>query len=229
MHDCLANVIPESITNIEQTHGWTIASASSSPLTLTMTYKSQLKLFFHPLAFQTGGEPRPNSSISLHYTGAQHLGTTLRFFLQLLRASLHALPQFSTRVADLLSLVAKGWDTATLVADAEKRLNMEAMTDSRIVSDERLTISSTLLLPKVRTKVRVCFEIAAAVGEEGEGLELSTAVEPSVTVVYGEQYHEKNMTDFVAKEIGGGFEGWEGVVRELRARLIARGAKGVKK
>jgi kinetochore protein Spc7/SPC105 len=194
-----------------------------------MTYKSQLKLFFHPLAFQTGGQSRQNSSISLTYTGSQNLGTTLRFFLQLLRASLHALPQFSTRVADLLSLVAKGWDTATLIADAEKRLNMEVMTESRIVSDERLAISSTLLLPKVRTKVRVSFDIAAAVTEDGEGLELSTTVEPSVKVVYGEQYHEKNMTDFVAKEIVGGFEGWEDVVRELRERLIARGAKGEKK
>lgn len=132
-------------------------------------------------------------------------------------------------MVDLLNLVSNGWDTATAVAAAEKRLNMEAMTESRIVSDERLTISSTLLLPKVRTKVRVSFVIAAAVGEaEGEGtLELSTTVEPSVKVVYGEQYHEKKMTEFVAKEIGEGFEGWEGVVRELREKLIARGAKGM--
>ena len=194
-----------------------------------MTYKSQLKLFFHPLAFQTGGQSRQNSSISLTYIGSQDLGTTLRFFLQLLRASLHALPQFSTRVADLLSLVAKVWDTAKLIADSENGLNLEAMTESRIVSDERLAISSTLLLPKVRTKVRVTFDIGAAVAEEVESLELSTTVEPSVNVVYGEQYHEKNMTEFVAKEIGDGFEGWDGVVRELRERLIERGAKGEKK
>lgn len=194
-----------------------------------MTYKSQLKLFFHPLAFQTGGQSRQNSPISLTYTGSRDLGTTLRFFLQLLRASLFALPQFSTKVVDLLNLVANGWTTALEISAAEKRLNMEAMTESRIVSDERLTISSTLLLPKVRTKVRVSFVIAAAVGEaEGEEtLELSTTVEPSVKVVYGEQYHEKKMTEFVAKEIGDGFEGWEGVVRELREKLIARGPKGV--
>lgn len=142
---------------------------------------------------------------------------------------MHALPQFSTRVADLLSLVSKGWDTAVLIAGAEKRLDMEAMTEAQIVSDERLAISSTLLLPKVRTKVRVSFDIAAAVGEEGDGLELSTTVEPSVKVVYGEQYHEKNMTDFVAKEIDGGFEGWDGAVRELREKLIAKGPKGMRK
>ena len=102
------------------------------------------------------------------------------------------------------------------------------MTDSRIVSDERLSISSTLLLPKVRTKVRVSFDIAAAVGES-ETMELSTTIEPSVKVVYGEQYNEKKMTEFVEKETTGSFESWDGAVRELRERLIARGAKGVKK
>ena len=139
-------------------------------------------------------------------------------------------------MAALLSLVAKGWDTAVCVAEAEKRLNLEAMTDSCILSDERLLISSTLLLPRVRTKVRVAFEISAALasglaeGEgEGQGLELTTTVQPSVKVVYGEPYHEKKMTEFVSKEIGDGFEGWEGAVRELRERLIARGVKGVGK
>ena len=133
-------------------------------------------------------------------------------------------------MAALLGVVAKGWDTAVLVAEAEKRLNLEAMTDSRILSDERLLISSTLLLPKVRTKVRVAFEISAGLAaEEEDGLELTTTVQPSVKVVYGEPYHEKKMTEFVAKEIGAGFEGWEGVVRELRERLIARGVKGVGK
>ena len=207
-----------------------------------MTYASHLKLFFHPLAFQSGDSPAQrgqNSPISLSYSGARELGTTLRFFLQLLRASLHALPQFETRVGALLGLVARGWDVATAIVDAEKRLGLEAMTEARIVSDEKLTISSTLLLPKVRTKVRVAFHITAAVaglssgsaedGEEGEPLELTTTVEPNVEVVYGEPYHEKKMSEFVAKEIGGGLEGWEGAVRELRERLIARGAKGVGK
>ena len=127
-----------------------------------------------------------------------------------------------------MSLVSNGWETALSVSEAERRLNLEAMTTSRIVSDERIAISSTLLLPKVRTKVCVSFDIAAAVGE-GDGMELSTTVEPSVKVVYGEQYNEKTMTEFVENAVGGEFEGWEGAVRELRERLIARGAKGGRK
>lgn len=99
------------------------------------------------------------------------------------------------------------------------------------MSDERLCVASTLLLVKARSKVRVAFEVSAAVGGAGKdgGLALSTTVEPRVETVYGEAYNEKKMTEFVAKEVGGGFEGWEGVVRELREKLVARGVKGVRK
>lgn len=227
----IANTQAESITNLEQTYGWSIVSASSSPATITMSYKSQLKLFFHPAAFNatTGKTNRSNAPISLTYTSATQPTTTLRFFLQLLRASLQALPQSTTRVASLLNLVSNGWDTALAVAESERRLHLHSPTTSRIISDERLCISSTILLPQVRTKVRVEFEIAAAVGEDGEDLELSTTVQPGVQVVYGELYNEGKMTGFVEREVGEGVEGWDGAVSKLRERLVARGAKGVRR
>lgn len=73
------------------------------------------------------------------------------------------------------------------------------------------------------------FEIAVAVSEDGDEMELGVSVEPGVEVVYGELYDEKKMTEFVGKEVGVGVEGWEGAVAALRERLVARGAKGVKK
>ena len=194
-----------------------------------MTYRGQLQLFFHPGAFlqPTGqGQDRPNAPISLIYTPTTPLSTTLRFFLQLLRASLQALPQSSTRVQDLLHLVSSGWEVASSASEAERRLNLEGLTETRIVSDESLSISSLILLPKVRTKVRVSFDVTAAVGaSEEEKLELSTTVASAVKVVYGEPYDEKKMSEFVAKEIGNEFEGWDGVVADLREKLIARGSK----
>lgn len=228
-YEVLANKRTESIESLERTYGWSITSAASSPPTVTMTYKSQLQLFFHPAAFASNAKSN-NKPISLTYTPNQQLSTTLRFFLQLLRAALQALPQSSTRVADLLALVSGGWDTALSVREAERRLHLEGMTESRIVSDERLCISSRLLLPKVRTKVRVSFDVGASVSvNEGESMELSTSVEPSVKVVYGEQYNDKKMTEFLQKEVGNGIEGWDGAVRELRERLLARGVKGGKR
>lgn len=219
----------ESVASLEEQYGWTITTASSTPPTVTTTYQGQLQLFFHPAAFFQPSQrntDRPNAPISLIYTSTKPLNTTLRFFLQLLRASLQALPQSTTRVPDLLHLVSRGWDTAQSVAEAERRLAIEGMTEARIVSDESMSMSALILLPKVRTKVRVAFDISAAVGAGEEGtLELSTTVSSAVKVAYGEPYNEKKMSDFVAKEIGDGFEGWASVVRDLRERLVARGSK----
>lgn len=205
-------------------------SASSSPPTVTMTYKSQLQLYFRPTAFSSHRAGQQNAPISLIYTSSDQPGTTLRFFLQLLRASLQALPQSSTRVPSLLTLVSNGWETALAVAEAERRLNLEVPTESRIVSDEKLAITSSILLPRVRSKVRVTFEVEASVvgagGEDDGEMEVRTSVVPSVKVVYGEGYNEKKMGEFVAKGIAEGFEGWDATVRELREKLIARGPKG---
>jgi kinetochore protein Spc7/SPC105 len=201
-----------------------------------MQYKSQLQLFLHPNAFITASNQpptiRPNSPISLTYI-ARHrdqkpkeLTTTLRFFLQLLRASLHALPQCTTSTKDLLHLISTGWGTALTVAESERRLNIECPTESRIISDERLAIESTLLLPKVRTKIRTCFEIFANVTE---ALEMDTNVNVATKVVYGEPYDEKKMTGAVGKVVGGGLEGWAEALRDLKGRLVKQGGKGMRR
>lgn len=183
---CYTNTAPPaSITHLEASTHWTILSASASPATtLTMTYKSQLQLFFHPGAFSPTSSTTTtttNAPISLTYISSspEELPTTLRFFLQLLRASLQALPQPSTRIPDLLRLVSSGWETALRVAESERRLSLETLTTTRIVSDERVVVEGDVLLPRVRTKVRVGFEVGAAVSsgvyEEGKGaLELGT-------------------------------------------------------
>jgi len=149
----------------------------------------------------------------------------------LLRASLQALPQFSTTVSALLNLISSGWDIALAVAEAERRLVLETPTSARILSDERLLMEAEILLRDVKTKVRVGYEISAAVAtrdDDSDSLELSVNVEPAVRVVYGEPYNETKMQEFVKKNVGGEVEGWDTAVRQLRTRLIARGAKGAK-
>ncbi|KAK1820587.1 hypothetical protein LTR12_005035 [Friedmanniomyces endolithicus] len=237
--------LKESISDLETTHSWTITSASSHPPTVTMTYKSQLQLFFHPAAFlnpsldqpNAKAHQRPNAPISLVYIAQprhlqqqpKDLPTTLRFFLQFLRASLHALPQSSTRVAELLGLVSSGWDAALAVAEAERRLDLEGITTSRIVSDERLAVETRMLFPGVGTKVRVGFEVSAGVGE-GLRVKVSTGVEAGV--VYGEGWDEGKMAGIVRERLsgsGGGSGGgevsgseWNEGVRALRAKLAEK-------
>lgn len=195
-----------------------------------MTYKSSLQLFFHPSAFRNRGQEasaRPNAPIGLTYTGTtQPLPTTIRFFLQLLRASLHALPQCTTKVSSLLHFVSSGWTTALAVAESERRLAIEGLTETRIVSDERLSIASLILLPKTKTKVRISFDILAAIGE---GLALSESVEVDVRVVYGETLNEKKLKEVLQGNISGGVDGWEGAVREVKAMLLSKSAKFVQR
>ncbi|KAK4508153.1 hypothetical protein PRZ48_001891 [Zasmidium cellare] len=222
----------DSVKHLQDEFGWTITSASSYPSTVTMTYKSELQLFFHPQSFKRSeahGEEQPNGPIRLTYvadTNKKPLTTTIRFFLQLLRASLHGIPQYTTKISDLLAFVSNGWATASRAAECERRLNLEALTESRIVSDEQLAITSIILLTKVRSKVRATFELDVHVDED---LELQCTVKPSVEVVYGEQYNEKNMTEFLRTLVGDGVEGWDQALRQMRQKLIARGAKGARK
>jgi kinetochore protein Spc7/SPC105 len=233
MHtDSLLTTSAESVKNLEDTYGWTITTATSSPPTVTMTYKSSLQLFFHPSAFRISSSaqdepPRPNRPIGLTYTSTtQPLPTTIRFFLQLLRASLHALPQSTTKVSSLLHFVSIGWTTALNIAESERRLSIEGLTDTRIVSDERLSIASLILLPKTRTKVRISFDIIAAIGE---GLALSETVEVDVHVVYGETLNENKLREVLQGTVKGGIEGWEGAVRELKGMLLSQAARVVKR
>ena len=195
-----------------------------------MSYKSEVQLFFHPNAFQQslGSEERTNAPIRLSHVQdpKNSLSTTLRFFLQLLQASLQGLPQCTTKISDLLAFVSSGWDTATAISEAERQLSLEALTDCRITSDEQLSISSAILLPKVQTKVRITFEATASVDER---LRLQCSIQPSVIVVYGEQYNEKNMTEFLKGLTAEGSESWAAAVSQMREKLVARGPKGTKK
>jgi kinetochore protein Spc7/SPC105 len=226
----LANRFADSVKSLEDTYGWTITTATSSPPTVTMTYKSSLQLFFQPSAFRHPGQEasaRPNAPIGLTYTGTtQPLPTTIRFFLQLLRASLHALPQCTTKVSSLLHFVSSGWTTALAVAESERRLAIEGLTETRIISDECLSIASLILLPKTKTKVRISFDILAAIGE---GLALSESVEVDVRVVYGETLNEKKLKEVLQGNVSGGVDGWEAAVREVKAMLLSKSAKIVQR
>ncbi|KAM3415585.1 hypothetical protein BST61_g9106 [Cercospora zeina] len=231
------SALKASVRNLEETHCWSITSASSKPSTLTMVYKSDIELFFHPAAFNhasgNGESKTPNAPISLTYVADRRpqkkkpLTTTLRFFIQLLQASLQALPQATTKIKTLLELLSSGWDIALQIQESERQLAIETLTASCIVGDERLDITAEILLHKVRTKVRAAFELEAKVEEiDGEGsLGVTVDVAPKVAVVYGEQYNEHNMTQYLRQSVDG-YEKWDEGLRLMREKLIARGAKG---
>ena len=239
-----------SVTQLERQTGWTIASASSS--SLTMVYRNQVQLFFDTAAFQPlDGKPnsprkaspkkrRENQPISLTYIADAHehrsepLTTEKRFFLQLMRAQLQCIVQHQTSVKHLLSFVSHGWDTATSVHETLRRLALEHVVDISILSDERLGVEVSILLPKVETKVRLAFELGASIAavpvdgeeEEQQAFKIKNTINVVGKVVYGEQYKEAKMGDFILSRIGnGGIVGWEEAVGDLKARLVATGRK----
>lgn len=234
------NAVKTRVTALEKAHGWTITSASASPeKTLTMSYRNDLQLFFHPGAFapHAPSPSSPNGPISLTYIGDAPLTTTKRFFLQVLRANLHCLPQATTRVPRLLAHLARGWDACRLVAANARRLALAHVTDELILSDERMAVHAAVLLPSVQSKVRIAFEIAVANLDDDPAKDLHAAVSVAAKAVYGEAYKEAKMAEFIQQYVGrdvvvgapGAAESkpsWGEAVGDLRERLIARGKKG---
>ncbi|KAI9662654.1 MAG: hypothetical protein M1831_002697 [Alyxoria varia] len=258
------------VNALETSTGWTVTSAAGT--TLTLTYSNQLQLYFDTAKFlplcnspPSGGAPESfptASSISLSYIGAdlpmdgmpkhRHPGpltTTKRFFLQLLRALLLSLGSsgagHQVQAADLLRLVKEGWKCALRVEEEVSKLEMRVgATDASILGDERLGVESTVLLPKVETKVAVGFECTVSVdlshcmngegGDRSQGPLVDLGVAPRAKVVYGQEYREDRMGDFLRTRVdermsacGGANAGkWADAVVELRSRLIARGRKG---
>jgi kinetochore protein Spc7/SPC105 len=198
-----------------------------------MSHMNDLELYFQPSAFATGADT-PNASISLTYVGdsaAPHprpLTTSKRFFLQLLRAHLHCIPQSQTRVAELLSLVKTGWSAALAVAEGVRWLEHTYITDEYILSDERMAISSNLLLPSVQTKVKVTFDIGVNLDTKG----VETEVGAKAELVYGEKYSQEKMGAFLRDFCGNQVKNekdmtvWADAVLDLATRLRQTGAKG---
>lgn len=219
--------------------GWAVVGASGS--TLTLHFEKQLSLSFNTTAFAPQAASSAPTGLSLAYIGAgagETEPTTNRFFIQFLRAHLHALPAASTSHSQLLKLVASVWRTARAVERQIAFLKLRVgPTEPRIVGDERLGVESEVLLPGVSSKVCVGFEIVAGVVQQGEDEDRSLGVQAQVEVharvVYGEGYRQDRMGEFVKKRISGvlacGLEeeegAWADAVVELKKGLVRRGAK----
>ncbi|KAF2738454.1 Spc7-domain-containing protein [Polyplosphaeria fusca] len=225
------NELKGKVMALEQAYGWTITSATST--TITMTHESDLELFFTPSAFATGANT-PNASISLTYVGdsatphPRPLTTSKRFFLQLMRAHVHCIPQSQTRISQLLSVVKKSWTSALAVAEGVRWLQHTHVTDECILSDERMAISSSVLLACLQTKIRATFEIGVCMGEDG----VEAQVDIEASLVYGEKYNADKMgaflRDFCGAQLRSGEEMgvWADAVADLVGRLVATGRKG---
>ncbi len=223
-----------NVGTLRDKYGWSIVSASE--LTLTMVYRDQLQLFFDIASFlpnngQAKAKNEESSPISLTYIADanESLSTEKRFFLQNMRAQLHCMRQSDTRIKDLLMFISDSWAKACAVAENIRLLDVSHMTEAVILSDEVLAAKSTLLLPTLRSKVEISFQISTS----SSATELWVSIAPHARVIYGERFNEQKMRDFLAthasERIGADDEkaagSWAKAVNELRGKLLAKGRK----
>lgn len=197
-----------------------------------MIYKQHLQLFFNvssflPAAANTSSPQ--NSPISLTYIGdtaerrPSPLTTEKRFFLQIMRAHLQCLTQHQTHVKDLLSFVSAGWTSTLAVVEEIRLLESDCVTHCSIVSDERLEVRSMMLLPDLRTKVMIGFEVGVVAGAKG----LKCRITAKADVAYGEPLKSNKIAEFlkerVVKDVGTG--SWAHAFGDLKGRLLLRGKK----
>lgn len=157
--------------------------------------------------------------------------TSRRFFLQLIRAQLHCIPQSQTSISEILALVKNGWAAALAVAEGVRWLEHNYVTEECILSDERMGVRADMLLPGLQTKVRVNFEIGVAFNSGAVETEVGVKAE----VVYGEKYGEEKMSAFLRDFCGAVVKDeknmtiWADGMLDLSMRLKKTGRKGERK
>ncbi|OBS26736.1 hypothetical protein FPOA_00678 [Fusarium poae] len=220
------NSLKARVDAIEKQHGWTVTGISGT--VLSMSYKREIEIVFDITAFQ---EHQPNSTINLWYIAVNREQNPLpktaekEFFLQTIRDYARALPHNRTEVSHLLRSVQAAWNKASVVSSQIGRLNATFPTTVQRTSDSSISITTSLLLVPLESRVEVKLNLHTQI--DGHGLEMT--LKPEAKVVYGEHFNVPKVADFlitrIGKTVGAGEEQWDDVMVELQGRLIARGRK----
>lgn len=199
------------VAKLEQDSGWKLLTAEEDPeqpndlgIALTMRYNDQLRLFFHPAAFQVRSDaPRrrsgrnsrsvsgPHAPISLTYSPDEddesqpkELSTELRFFLQLIQSQLHSftmMPKGTVTSQSLLKIVSRGWNLAQEVMQEIKQLNSSGIVHVSIQGDDKLS-SKIMLMQSDRSRVDIEFMLTVLALNDGD---FSTSTTVTASPVYG--------------------------------------------
>lgn len=224
------SALKAKVAAIEKQHGWAITGVVGT--SVSVSYRHEIELVFDTASFRPGQQ---DSRIDLWYIAANRerkpvpLTPEKEFCIQCIRNHLRCLPRSKTKVSSMLGLVSRAWDRANALANQIYQLNLTFPTSAARTSDSSITITSTLLLAPLQTKVGVSFGVQSSAGVDS--LEFIVSIQASV--IYGEQFNAGKMADFLSSRIGQRVycpsekesETWVNVVGDLHARLLARGKK----
>lgn len=224
------SALKAKVDEIEKRHGWAITGVVGTRV--SVSYCQEIELVFDTTSFKPGQQ---NSCIDVWYIAANRtrnpepLTPDKEFCLQCTRDHLRCLPQSKTKVSSMLGVVARAWDRANALGNQIHQLNLAFPTSAARTSDSSISITSTLLLTPLQTKVDVNLVVRSSTASDS----LEFLVSAQAVVVYGEQFNAGKMADFLSSRMGqrvncpGGKENetWVNVVSDLYARLLARGKK----
>ncbi|PHH88214.1 hypothetical protein CDD83_7837 [Cordyceps sp. RAO-2017] len=223
------NGLKARVETIEKEHGWAVTGLSGT--SLSMSYRREIELVFDIVSFQHDGS---SSSLDLWYIADKRekqaipKTTEHEFFLQCIRDHVRTLSQSGrgrTKISELLGIIRAGWDKARLVSSAISRINIVFPTRVEKKSDTSISVTSSVLLVPLQTKVEVTLVLRGCSGPSGVDVGISV----EANVVYGEHFNVAKIGEFLTTRIGGrvgeGSEDWSEVMMELQRKLIATGRK----
>lgn len=224
------SALKAKVDGIEKRHGWAITGVVGT--SVSVSYRQEIELAFDTTSFKPGQQ---NSRIDVWYIAANRtrnpepLTPDKEFCLQCVRDHLRCLPQCKTKVSSMLGVVSRAWDRANALGNQICQLNLAFPTSAARTSDSSMSITSTLLLAPLQTKVDVKLAVRSSVASDS----LEFLVSAQAVVVYGEQFNAGKMADFLSSRIGQCVtcprekesETWVNVVSDLHTRLLARGKK----
>ncbi|KAI1392821.1 Spc7-domain-containing protein [Hypoxylon trugodes] len=224
------NTLKARVDALEREHGWAITGTVGT--SLSMTYKKEIELVFDAAAFK--GLKPTNSRIDLWYIAANReldpkpSTPEKEFFIQCIRDHVRSLVQAQTKLKDLLHMVSAAWEKANRTALNVRMIDTTYRNNTTKTSDSSITIRTIVLLKPLKTRVDI--EIALHGQSTPTGVEVTIA--PQARIVYGEQFKEDKITEYLTSRIGTRVVTkeeqnvfWVDALVELEERLIARGQK----
>lgn len=142
-------------------------------------------------------------------------------------------PRNTTELSETLASVSDLWGKASLVAEEFRLLSLHFPTDVTECHEGCLSLRSSVLLPSIRTKIHVVFDVSlpGPGAGAGAGVPASVSVRARAVVVYGEPFASPKMQDFLARRVHEGLSGhedytageWSAAVRALCEKLTTQG------
>jgi hypothetical protein len=224
----------DKVDAIEKQTGWNIHTCNDTHP--TFVYKKTLFLYIAADFQESPITLVANQPISLTYNPPKGLyrkdetypPTIHRFFVQHLQARLPTMSYTvpSPKLKSVLDLVSSGWDLTSMVYQEAARIRFKFHTIEKIIDDSTLMIQSMVLLKEPKeisrqTKILAQFFIKL----KGEASDLEYDLEIKLLTVYGQQFMEQKMIEFITKRIRGPdgklqIKGWRQALEAMKTAML---------